>query len=80
MGPYRHFCWVSIKLGWLPGQAPILAHLVLPAITMGSGWLPILTRMVRTAMLKSWAGLYPDRRAKGLPERTVLYRQRCAMR
>ena len=67
---------ISIKLGWLPvSGAGSLAHLVLPAITMGSGLAAILTRMVRTAMLEELGQDYVrTARAKGLPERTVLYR------
>jgi ABC-type dipeptide/oligopeptide/nickel transport system permease component len=67
---------VSIKLGWLPvSGAGSPAHLVLPAITMGSGLAAILTRMVRTAMLEELGQDYVrTARAKGLPERTVLYR------
>jgi peptide/nickel transport system permease protein len=67
---------VSIKLGWLPvSGAGSLPHLVLPAITMGSGLAAILTRMVRTAMLEELGQDYiRTARAKGLPERTVLYR------
>lgn len=67
---------VSIKLGWLPvSGAGSFAHLILPAITMGSGLAAILTRMVRTAMLEELGQDYVrTARAKGLPERTVLYR------
>jgi ABC-type dipeptide/oligopeptide/nickel transport system permease component len=67
---------VSIKLGWLPvSGAGSPAHLILPAITMGSGLAAILTRMVRTAMLEELGQDYVrTARAKGLPERTVLYR------
>jgi ABC-type dipeptide/oligopeptide/nickel transport system permease component len=67
---------VSIKLGWLPvSGAGSPAHLVLPAITMGSALAAILTRMVRTAMLEELGQDYiRTARAKGLPERTVLYR------
>ncbi len=67
---------VSIKLGWLPvSGAGSPAHLVLPALTMGSGLAAILTRMVRTAMLEELGQDYiRTARAKGLPERTVLYR------
>lgn len=67
---------VSIKLGWLPvSGAGSPAHLVLPAITMGSGLAAILTRMVRTAMLEELGQDYiRTARAKGLPERIVLYR------
>ncbi len=67
---------VSIKLGWLPvSGAGTPAHLVLPAITMGTALAAILTRMVRTAMLEELGQDYiRTARAKGLPERTVLYR------
>ena len=42
---------------------------------MGSGLAAILTRMVRTAMLEELGQDYiRTARAKGLPERTVLYR------
>ncbi len=42
---------------------------------MGSGLAAILTRMVRTAMLEELGQDYVrTARAKGLPERTVLYR------
>jgi peptide/nickel transport system permease protein len=67
---------VSIRLGWLPvSGAGSPAHLVLPAVTMGAGLAAILTRMVRTAMLEELGQDYiRTARAKGLPERTVLYR------
>jgi len=66
----------AIKLGWLPvsgSGAP--ANLVLPAITMGGALAAILTRMVRTSMLEELGQDYiRTARAKGLPERTVVYR------
>ncbi|GGH14138.1 nickel ABC transporter permease [Silvibacterium dinghuense] len=67
---------VSIKLGWLPvSGAGDLSHLVLPALTMGSALAAILTRMVRTAMLEELGQDYiRTARAKGLPERTVVYK------
>ncbi len=67
---------VSIKLGWLPvSGAGTPDHLILPALTMGSALAAILTRMVRTAMLEELGQDYiRTARAKGLPERTVLYR------
>ncbi|MDP9040082.1 MAG: ABC transporter permease [Acidobacteriota bacterium] len=74
----------SIKLGWLPvstaGTAGIfspgfLPYLVLPAFTLGSGLAAVLTRMVRTAMLEELGQDYiRTARAKGLPERDVVYR------
>ncbi|MBV9574180.1 MAG: ABC transporter permease [Acidobacteriales bacterium] len=66
----------SIKLGWLPvSGSGTLAHLVLPAITMGGALAAILTRMVRTSMLEELGQDYiRTARAKGLPERIVVYR------
>jgi len=66
----------AIKLGWLPvSGSGTPAHLVLPAITMGSALAAILTRMVRTSMLEELGHDYiRTARAKGLPERTVVYR------
>src|SRR5216110_718600 len=66
----------AIKLGWLPvSGSGAFAHLVLPAITMGGALAAILTRMVRTSMLEELSHDYiRTARAKGLPERTVVYR------
>ena len=66
----------SIKLGLLPvSGSGSFAHLVLPAITMGGSLAAILTRMVRTSMLEELGQDYiRTARAKGLPERTVVYR------
>ncbi len=78
----------SIKLGWTPvsgaGAGPIFGagfwlYLVLPAITLGSGLAGVLTRMVRTAMLEELNQDYiRTARAKGLTERTVVYRHALA--
>ncbi len=67
---------VSIRLGWLPvSGADGPANVVLPAVTMGAALAAILTRMVRTAMLEELGQDYiRTARAKGLPERTVVYR------
>jgi peptide/nickel transport system permease protein len=66
----------SIKLGLLPvSGSGTFAHLVLPAITMGSALAAILTRMVRTSMLEELGQDYiRTARAKGLSERAVVYR------
>jgi ABC-type dipeptide/oligopeptide/nickel transport system permease component len=66
----------AIKLGLLPvSGSGTFAHLVLPAITMGGALAAILTRMVRTSMLEELGHDYVrTARAKGLPERTVVYR------
>lgn len=66
----------AIKLGWLPvSGSGTLAHLVLPAITMGGALAAILTRMVRTSMLEELGQDYiRTARAKGLSENTVIYK------
>ena len=57
------------------GTVDFLRHLVLPAVTLGSGLAAILTRMVRTSMLEELGQDYiRTARAKGLPERVVVYR------
>jgi ABC-type dipeptide/oligopeptide/nickel transport system permease component len=66
----------AIKLRLLPvSGSGSLVYLVLPAITMGSALAAILTRMVRTSMLEELGQDYiRTARAKGLPERTIVYR------
>jgi peptide/nickel transport system permease protein len=66
----------AIKLGWLPvSGAGSFANLILPALTMGGALAAILTRMVRTSMLEELSQDYiRTARAKGLPERSVVYR------
>ncbi len=66
----------AVNLGLLPvSGSGTIAHLVLPAITMGGALAAILTRMVRTSMLEELGQDYiRTARAKGLPERTVVYR------
>ena len=72
----------SIFLGWLPvstaGNGDVgdfLLHLILPALTLGLSLAAVLTRMVRTAMLEELGQDYiRTARAKGLSERTVVYR------
>jgi ABC-type dipeptide/oligopeptide/nickel transport system permease component len=66
----------AIKLGALPvSGSGTLAHLVLPAITLGGALAAILTRMVRTSMLEELGQDYiRTARAKGLQEWTVVYR------
>jgi len=68
--------FLAIKLGLLPvSGSETLSHLILPAITMGGALAAILTRMVRTAMLEELGQDYiRTARAKGLPERVVVYR------
>src|SRR5437879_6382897 len=63
-------------MGLLPvSGSGSLAHLVLPAITMGGALAAILTRMVRTAMLEELSQDYiRTARAKGLSENKVVYK------
>lgn len=66
----------AIYLGALPvSGAGTVAHLVLPAITLGGSLAAILTRMVRTAMLEELGQDYiRTARAKGLSENVVVYK------
>ncbi|HKS83290.1 MAG TPA: nickel ABC transporter permease [Candidatus Acidoferrales bacterium] len=66
----------SVLVGWLPvsGRGGI-PHLILPAITLGAALAAILTRMVRTSVIEELSSDYVrTARAKGLPERAVLFR------
>lgn len=65
----------SIQLSWLPvSGSGTLAHLVLPAVTLGLALAAILMRMTRSSMLNELAQSYvTTARAKGLPERRVVY-------
>jgi len=65
----------SVQLGLLPvsGRGS-WQNLVLPAATLGAALAAILTRMVRTAMMEELSSDYVrTARAKGLPERAVLF-------
>jgi len=66
----------SIILGWLPvsGRGG-LAHLILPAVTLGASLAAILTRMVRTSVIEELSSDYVrTARAKGLSPAAVLFR------
>ncbi|MEZ4621789.1 MAG: ABC transporter permease [Caldilineaceae bacterium] len=66
----------SVGLGWLPtsGRGTPF-HLVLPAITLGSVLMALITRLVRSGMLDVLSEDYVrTARAKGLRERTVIVR------
>jgi len=75
MGPIL-ILFFAIFLRWLPvSGSGTWRHIILPAVTMGGALAAILTRMVRTAMLEELGQDYiRTARAKGLPERTVVYR------
>ena len=76
----------SLWLGWLPasgmyapygggGLRDLLAHLVLPAITLAAASITIIARLTRAAMLEMLGQDYVrTARAKGLAERPVVWR------
>lgn len=66
----------SLWLGLTPvGGVGTLGHLVLPAITLGTGMAAIVTRLVRTSMLEVLDAEYVDTaRSKGVRERLVVYK------
>lgn len=64
----------SVKLGWLPsfGKGGI-RHLILPALTLGTGASAIIARVTRSSMLEVLSEDYVrTARAKGLSERVVI--------
>jgi ABC-type dipeptide/oligopeptide/nickel transport system permease component len=66
----------SVELGWLPvGGRGTLAHLVLPAVTLGAALAAILARMTRTSLLEELGEPYVlAARAKGVSRtRAVLH-------
>jgi peptide/nickel transport system permease protein len=66
----------SVGLGWFPtsGRGTVW-HLVLPAITLGSVLMALITRLVRSGMLDVLGEDYiRTARAKGLHERRVIVR------
>jgi len=64
----------SLKLGWFPsGGYGTFAHIVLPAITVGTGLTAMLTRTTRSSMLDVIRQDYlRTARSKGVPERKVI--------
>lgn len=66
----------SVALGWFPTSGRgTPSHLVLPAITLGSVLMALITRLVRSGMLDVLGEDYVrTARAKGLRERAVIIR------
>src|SRR5499427_7039869 len=66
----------AVMLRWLPsGGSGGLAHLILPAVTLGASTLGIVARMTRTTMLEVLGEDYVrTARAKGVAERGVVAR------
>ncbi len=66
----------AVKLGWLaPSGRFDWSDIILPAFTLGAALSAILTRMVRSSVIEELGEDYVrTARAKGLSERTVLYK------
>ncbi|MCP4698868.1 MAG: ABC transporter permease, partial [Gammaproteobacteria bacterium] len=64
----------AIQLDWLPvNERGGLAHLILPALTLGASMAAMLSRMIRASLLEVLDEDYVrTARAKGLPERKVI--------
>ncbi len=64
----------SLNLGWLPsGGSGTFLHLILPAITIGTGMMATLTRTTRSSMLDVIRQDYlRTARAKGVTEKKVI--------
>jgi peptide/nickel transport system permease protein len=67
---------ISLHLGLTPTSGSgTIAHLLLPAITLGTSLAAIVTRLVRTSMLEVLGEDYIDTaRSKGVRERLVTYK------
>ncbi len=66
----------AVKLGWLaPSGRFDWSDIILPAFTLGAALSAILTRMVRSSVIEELGEPYVrTARAKGLSERTVVYK------
>ena len=66
----------AVKLGWLaPSGRFDWSDIILPSFTLGAALSAILTRMVRSSVIEELSEDYVrTARAKGLPERTVIYK------
>jgi peptide/nickel transport system permease protein len=75
LGPLLILCF-SLWLGWTPVSGREMASsLILPALTLGTGFAAILARMIRSSLLEVMGeDFVRTARAKGLTERQVLWR------
>lgn len=66
----------SLHLGWFPSSGfKGLSSVVLPAITLGTGYMATITRMTRSSMLDVIRQDYlRTARSKGAPEKDVIYK------
>ncbi|MEW8580895.1 MAG: nickel ABC transporter permease [Candidatus Thiodiazotropha endolucinida] len=75
LGPLLILCF-SLWLGWTPVSGrEDFSSLILPAVTLGTGFAAILARMVRSSLLEVLGeGYVRTARAKGLDETRVIWR------
>ncbi|PYS87057.1 MAG: hypothetical protein DMF62_13680 [Acidobacteria bacterium] len=75
IGPFLVYIF-AIQLGWLrPGGSLYPEDIILPAVTLGAALSAILTRMIRSSVIEELGEDYVrTARAKGLAERTVVYK------
>lgn len=66
---------VTVEGGWIVQTLDILHHLFLPMITLASIYIALYSRLARAAMQEVLGADYVrTARAKGVPERSVLYK------
>lgn len=75
IGPFLVYIF-AVKLGWFSPTGSLYPEdIILPAITLGAALSAILTRMVRSSVIEELGEDYVrTARAKGLSERTVIYK------
>jgi peptide/nickel transport system permease protein len=75
IGPFLVYIF-AVKLGWFsPTGSANPEDIVLPAVTLGAALSAILTRMIRSSVIEELGEDYVrTARAKGLSERTVIYK------
>jgi ABC-type dipeptide/oligopeptide/nickel transport system permease component len=75
IGPFLVYIF-AVKLGWFsPIGSANPEDIILPAITLGAALSAIITRMVRSSVIEEVGEDYVrTARAKGLSERTVIYK------
>ena len=75
IGPVMVYIF-AVKLDWLPPTGNLNPEdIILPAVTLGAALSAILTRMVRSSVIEELGEDYVrTARAKGLSERTVIYK------
>lgn len=75
IGPFLVYLF-AVKLGWFSPTGSLYPEdIILPAVTLGAALSAILTRMVRSSVIEELGEDYVrTARAKGLSERTVVYK------